>query len=130
MNNIIIIVLPGSGKTYLMEQYVLHKQYDDFITSFCDGCLLVDIALKHKVCISDPRLCNYDYFKKYIACNFDPADTKLILFENDPRQCKTNCEIYKPERPGLNLFIDMYSDKYDLTNYSAYQHTVVPVYKN
>jgi hypothetical protein len=129
MENVIIIGLPGSGKTYLMEQFVMHKKYDDFIPSLCDGNLLTDLALGHKVCICDPRLCDYDHFKRYITGSFNPSDTRLILFENDPRQCKTNCEIYKPGR-GLDLFIDIYSNKYDLSNYTDYPHSVVQVYKN
>lgn len=92
---IIIIGLPGSGKTFLskiiekrftsveehekrnmsLEERIdtesIYRErnvsrYDDFLFEYWNGELITDIKNNKKVVINDPRLCYFKTFKRYI----------------------------------------------------------------
>jgi hypothetical protein len=121
----IVIGLPCSGKTYLSRQLGA-KTYDDFIFNFYSGELIRDLKSGIDVCINDPRLCNYEIFKRYMDI-FENFCTKtaiiLYLFENNPEQCKKNMN-----EKNVSKFIEFYTKLYDLKNYHSYKHIIVPVF--
>ena len=123
----IIIGLPCSGKTYLSKEFQKNGYviYDDFITNFYNGQLLNDNS--EKICINDPRLCNYQTFLKFIEY-FQNKKIELILFENNPDQCLINLKKRKDGRKGVDNSIIFLSKKYDLNNYK--ECTILKVFSN
>ena len=118
--NIVIIGLPGSGKTHLSKTFPDHIIFDDFISTLFDGKLQKYIKNDVPVCINDPRLCDINIYNKYDFSNF-----KLILFENNYEQCLENIKLRN--NPRVEISLKHLNEKYDLNNYSNYQ--LVPVYK-
>lgn len=129
MNNIVIVGLPGSGKTSLMEKFPNHKPYDDFIYSLCDGNLLHDLRMNIPVVVSDPRLCSIDNFENYIVKNFNTSNTSLILFKNDPTRCKINTLFRNPSKDFTST-INQYASAYVPSHYAnyGYDFDIVDVY--
>jgi len=130
---IIIIGLPGSGKThYYNEKYKdNYIFYDDFISNFFNGLLIKEIQRKKNICIADPRLCNYELFIKYMKCFeeiLDKKEIKLILFKNDKEQCIFNAN--KRNNKNVNDTIINYNKIYNLDNYKVYNYEIIDVYKN
>jgi len=126
--NIVIIGLPGSGKTTLMKRYKFHTCFDDFVSTLYNGDMFQ--ALEHGlVCVCDPRLCNYELFQRYIELYFDKSNTKLILFENKPDICIHNIEMRnkKEPRPGLIKTIEYLASIYDINKYKGYEIEVLSV---
>lgn len=133
-NVIIIIGLPGSGKTTLAKndefnEYVL---FDDFIGSFINGKVIRTLKDNTKICLTDPRLCDISIFNRYISCiehyvNRDKI--KIILFENNPDLCLNNAKI-RGDIDKVKHTIEFYSNIYSLDNYSEWNHIIVQVYKD
>ena len=133
---IIIIGLPASGKTtyfnsntYLKENYEFH---DDFISKFFNGRLINIIKedCNKNICISDPRLCDFELFMKImniIEPLINRENIKLILFENNKEACLKNA---KNRIRNVERTIDIYSEKYDITNYYKYNNEIIEVYNN
>lgn len=96
-NVIVIIGLPGSGKTYLSNNigklgYIVH---DDFISHFYDENLMQNIVNNIKVCINDSRLCIPSVFHRYmeiIVKSVNIENILLIAYENNPSKCICNIE--------------------------------------
>jgi len=132
---IIVIGLPGSGKTFFCQDICSahgHKLFDDFLNNFYDGELLEALQLGNKVCINDPRLCQYPIFEKYmtIFSNYVGHDNiHVYLFENDPDQCTKNIIRSNDTRKGLVHTITSYSKHYTINNYSKWDHNIVLVYR-
>ena len=121
---IIVIGLPGSGKTFFSNTLGI-KVFDDFIFNFYSGELINDINNNIDLCINDPRLCNYKIFERYMKIfekKIDKNNIKLYLYENDPDKCKKNAT------KNVSNFIDNYTNFYNLDNYSSYNTTILPVY--
>lgn len=128
--HIVIIGLPGSGKSYLSEKYKsTHKVYDDFIHSFIDGRMLKDVEEGRLVCITDPRLCRKEFFTKYITSTFNPENTMLILFENDVESCIVNVRERLYPHHWINT-VTRLSKVYDLNSYIDYPKEIIEVWKN
>jgi hypothetical protein len=127
---IIIIGLAGSGKTTYYHNNISKKYelYDDFISNFFDGEIIEKI--NDDLCLIDPRLCDYELFKrimKEIEKFIDKSQIRLILFENNPDRCLINAGNRK--RKNVEKMIEIYSKKYDLENYGEYNHEILKVYK-
>lgn len=131
---VIIIGLPGSGKTILTKiNYSEYNIYDDFINNFYNGAIISNLEMNIKVCITDPRLCDYNIFKKFINIFqkiIDKSNILLILFENNKDQCLIN--VKERNKSSKNKFVEQtianYHEKYDINNYKNYNHTIIPVY--
>lgn len=130
--NIVIIGLPGSGKTHYMNNYPNHLGFDDFLSTMYTGHLARAIKDMEPLVINDPRLCDNIVFSRYISL-LPKENTTLVLFENNPEACHKNVDARnKPlrdrELKGLHRDIDQLSKIYDLNNYTAWQHIIVPCF--
>ena len=125
---IILIGLPASGKTTYYNEIVdkNYKFYDDFITNIYDGNLCNDIKNNVKICISDPRLCNFDTFKqimKEIEKYITKDKIKIILFPNNKLSSLINAS--KRNKKNVNNMIEIYSSLYKIENYLDYNHILI-----
>lgn len=126
---LIIIGLAGSGKTTYFNQHLSkdYEVFDDFISNFFDGEVMGKI--NEEICLIDPRLCDYEMFKRImteIEKFVDKSKIKLLLFENNPERCLINAQMRKK---NVAKMIDIYSKKYDLRNYMDYEYEILKVYE-
>lgn len=129
LNLIIIIGLPASGKTTYYESNLSKndfKLYDDFISSFYDSDLIDDLKAKKKVCLIDPRLCDFNLFEKImngLKEYIDISKMKLYLFPND----KHKSIKYSQNRNNKEVLgtINKYSAIYQLNNYMNYPYKII-----
>lgn len=139
----IVIGLPGSGKSHLMQQWLVDNPngigYDDFMDKFHTGELIEQLAGNTNVMINDPRLCFSSTFERCIK-HFERLvsrqNMRLILFENNVEQCIENINksnIVKNSEQRIND-IKRLSCIYDVDGYvmeySELYAIVIPVYKN
>jgi len=127
---LIIIGLAGSGKTTYFNQYLSkdYEVFDDFISNFFDGEVMGKI--NENICLIDPRLCDFEMFKKImneIEKFVDKSKIKLLLFENNPHRCLINAQTRK--KKNVAKMIEIYSKKYDLKNYEDYTYEIIKVYE-
>lgn len=121
---IIVIGLPGSGKTYLSKNICKSKYilYDDFVKHFYNGDLLRDITNGEKVCMNDPRLCMPNVFHRYINIIMKHTETKnilLIIYDNYPEKCIFNINNRKNKERFISAIYG-YSKIYDISVYDTY----------
>lgn len=126
----IIIGLPCSGKSHLAREFESkgYKVYDDFLTTFHNGRMLRE---EGNVCLSDPRLCNFETFCNVLSQLRNLENLHLHIFENDPDACIINLSKRNETgdtRPGILNNILYLTAIYDVSNYRGYDHTVLPVY--
>ena len=128
---ILIIGLPGSGKTMLVNEcFNEYLIFDDFIFHLKNNVLLDYIKLDLKICLIDPRLCIPSVFEKYIkfiSKYVKKSNIKLILFENDIESCIKNTKLRK-DKISVEKSIRFISSYYDVDNYKSYDHQILPVY--
>jgi len=121
----LIIGLPGSGKTYMLNQLekvpnqfiyddaIPNIPYNDFYSRLSD--------LSNSVYLADPRLCDYPTFKRVVdrlPSNIQ-STMQLILFENNPEACIRNVTNDRRIRD-----IQTYSKHYDIELYLEWHHTI------
>ncbi|AEQ60465.1 hypothetical protein [Acanthamoeba polyphaga mimivirus] len=133
---IIVIGLPGSGKTHLCREISSldssRQIVDDFIGSFYNGNITRLLSSECKLCINDPRLCLKNVFKRFIKIfeqHIGQDNIYLILFENNPEQCKFNVQNRNDNRKGILEIVDQYSQRYDIATYSKYDYEIRTVFK-
>ncbi|ANB51041.1 hypothetical protein [Powai lake megavirus] len=144
---IIVIGLPGSGKTSWCKNQQEYIIFDDFISTFYDGEIISALVNNKKVCINDPRLCIFDIFARHINIMEEYINRNniyLVLFENNPQQCiinahnrienkYNNMNTFNPkqknlEKQRLELNITEYAKKYSINNYLKWNHIIINVY--
>ncbi len=118
---IIVCGLPYSGKsTYISENYQKYEQIDDFMFDPFYKIKVIDCLKKSKnIVLNDPRLCDLNNFLdlySFIIKMINSHDRiKIILFENNPKQCLINS---KSTYSYYSYQIDNYSKDYKkLENY-------------
>lgn len=87
---IVIIGLPGSGKTYLSKQYENeYKIYDDFLLYYQCSDLNNILSQEERILISCPFFCDSYHFTQLISALriISYLKIKFIIFNN----CFTNC---------------------------------------
>lgn len=110
---VIVIGLPGSGKTSFIQRITRSTVFDDFIPDM-HQLKFID-ALKNEkanVVLADPRLCipeMFDRCMKHIHQYVPKEEIQLVVFKNDPEQCIKN-------KISLIKTIRKYSQMYN-TNY-------------
>lgn len=125
---VIIIGLPGSGKTEYSKKFITEYDiYDDFLSTMYTSEVNEMLRSGNHLCLNDPRLTYFPSFERFIS-RIDNVKMKLILFENDPDQCIVNSNERVPYK-DVNKQITTYSEYYDLEKYKKYNHEVVPVYR-
>lgn len=131
MNEIVIIIgLPGSGKTFESEYYKSqgYEIYDDFLSTIYDGRLLRSIKCNVKVCINDPRLCYFPTYNRTISqIEKINKNISLILFKNEPEKCIINVSNRKYVDKIINN-IEQYSKFYDIELYDNYPKIIKEVF--
>lgn len=111
----LIIGLPGSGKSYFLNEFL-----DDSWTKI-DDPKTTDDPLKDfplnidKLAVVDPWFCNKTVLKSAIETlliRYPNAEFDYVYFKNEPEQCKINVSIRNDGRK-VNGFIDMFSKLYE-----------------
>ena len=127
---IIIIGLPGSGKSHLIKTFQM-KYYDDFISNFFNGELINDLNDNIDICITDPRLCNKEIFIRYmniIEEVIDKSQISLILYKNDKERCLNNIKnrnIKKVEQT-IERLSNIYNPNDEI--YMKYKNEIIDVF--
>lgn len=128
MKVIIIIGLPGSGKSYLIDRIAKqHTILDDFVSP---DKIHMAMSLNEDVIMADPYFCEEDILRKAIKIvEVYTTDIEYIYFENNKEKAIANAEnrgrgvkglihqlstIYKPpenarkifQKDGLSLQLD------------------------
>jgi adenylate kinase family enzyme len=134
---IIIIGLPGSGKTMLADKYkeIGYMVFDDFVGN-CNFKTIIQLIISgHKLCMNDPRLCLKNVFEHYIKMLEDVIPKNmifLILFENNKNQCLLNIKKREQEnisqKKGVDKVVIRYSNEYKISNYTCYPNIIVKVF--
>lgn len=130
---ILIIGLPGSGKSVLAEEcFNEYLFFDDFIFRLKNEVLLNYIKSDLKLCLADPRLCIpsiFDKIIKFILKYVKKSNIKLILFENDIKSCMINSKMRKNKK-SIEKSIKYISTYYNIEYYKNYKHEIIPVYNS
>lgn len=127
---LILIGLPGSGKTTYSKFFKDRIIYDDFLNTLFNGNMIKDLKKGKKLIINDPRLCIKKVFlrtmlqlerviKKKEIClmfmlvNIDQCRLNIAKrqFEGDTRNVSQNLEFLKTQ--------------YNLDNYDGYNKRFV-----
>jgi len=145
-NIIIIIGLPGSGKTTLANSLATTQDIiiDDFLTDHFPQELPGKLKPNTTLIINDPRLCLYSIFTHFfdiLISYLKPLKINLIFFENEPKLCMINIQSYINIKPNIINTIKSYSEKYNAENLLEYAkkkitittqiltHEIIQVYK-
>ena len=133
MSVVIIIGLPGSGKTELCKKFASDGWvvFDDFISRFYDGKAISAMEKSANICLADPRLCLNNIFEQYMTIikkYVDASNIRLILFDNDAYHCIINANQRVDHKRNIVDTIIKYSHRYNLYNYMSYNFEIKPVY--
>ena len=114
---LIVVGLPGSGKSTLFNDINGFKVFDDFIFQFSNKREGLALVNNEKICLIDPRMCDERIFKKYIdRLLIYEKDMCLIFFDNDPEKCIKNIKYRASKKDNdamINTIIN-YSKIYDI----------------
>lgn len=130
-NVIIIIGLPGSGKTTISKKFDNFVIFDDFISYYYNGKIIESLKTEKNICLIDPRLCIFSIFQKYIyeiEKFVDRNNIKLLLFENDINKCLNNIKKIDQKKQGIEKIIFSYSKNYILDNYKSWNTIIYSIH--
>lgn len=119
---IIVIGLPGSGKTTFLKYLKSYECFDDFIGTFYDGHVITSLKSGKRVALADPRLCIPKIFLKYIdeIELYVPRDEiVLILFDTPVDTCINNATLRSDGRFVLSAIFE-FSKNYLPETYSKW----------
>lgn len=131
MSLVIVVGLPGSGKTEHCKQYAEdgHVVFDDYLRTFWNGDLIKTLREGKKVCINDPRLCDFRVFDRHLKVflnlnieGFSIENIKVVLFKNEPVKCLNNAQRRGTQtglQRGIENDIMTMSRLYDLEKYKS-----------
>ena len=121
---IIVIGLPGSGKTFFCNQYKNDYTIFDDCKDLDQFTTAIDLYLnKQKIIISNPWFVLQDVQKKIIQTLIDKNvdienDVQWIFFENNPQQCWQNVcfrQLQDPtDKREVKSFIKTYTKLYHI----------------
>lgn len=129
---IIIIGLPGSGKSTFALNMTSHIIFDDFITTYYNGKVSHALSSDDKICLIDPRLCIPSIWTRYITKiekYVDRSNIHLILFENNMEACLNNIKKRNDRIYNMENTIKEYHKCYDIDNYKEWQYSLMPIWK-
>lgn len=117
---LIVVGLPGSGKTTFCGELKDYIILDDFIGR-CHVETMINKNKSSNICFSDPRLCSIktflSYYKKILNCVSDD-DINIILYENNPSDCGNNIKNDESDvKKGRLKTMEIYSNIYNLDLY-------------
>lgn len=110
---IVIVGLPGSGKTCLAKSMTDTIVYDDFLFDNYKGNVLRDLRDGKRVCATDPRLCVASVFDRCMKqWQKVTRNIEVTVYKNDPVQCLHNA-------PHRHVDITKLSKVYDTNHYNG-----------
>ena len=107
---IIVVGLPGSGKTEFCKRLEGYIVYDDKLPVLQWIDFYSNLEQGYNVCLNDPRLCYYPNFERLIR-HINVA-YKVIVFKNQPQICIRNVQGRLDKQRYINDII-RYSKSYD-----------------
>ena len=127
---LIVIGLPGSGKSTYCSYFRDRLVIDDFLNSMFNGDLIKYLKEGKKIIINDPRLCIKKIFIRTMAQLerlLDRKDICLLLMLVGLDQCILNImrRQEKGDTRNVEKNLEYMNTEYDLNNYKGYSRRFV-----
>lgn len=111
---ILLVALPGSGKTYFGTNNT--PENGVFIDDICDFSLLQKASTEYEtVMVSDPKLCDDEvrrFAKQKIHQTFSNVKIEWVFWENNPTKSFKNVCLRNDGREISQQYIEELSSKY------------------